>query len=381
MRKIVYLTIVVILPIFFAFEQEEDEKYKKVKELGLEYLAKTQHKSGYFPKDGGGKWGVLDGDERVYFTSIAMLAFLSEGSTPDEGKYNESIKSGIKFLLNSCKDSGGIYSSDRAHKTAETAVATLALVECYRKTKDEELKRRISARVKSAIRCFKMGRTMGGLWGYDPGDVLSNMGMSYAVMTALISAKSAGFEVDDKMFQRAINGLKRVILKDGSVCYEPSEAINPACNEVREKVDSMILNMKAKPGWRLLRASALLYIFYKTGNKDTAEAQRMKVFVEKDVKKHLKFGIIQIDPHISYTFLFSSLGLKVAFEKEKWNQWYEILKKEILKNQKKGGYWEHLAGDDPPKSPSEAKLARCLGTAMALIILQLPQTHLKFMEE
>jgi hypothetical protein len=336
-------------------------------ERGLKYLVKSQHKDGYFPKvKGKGKWGVI-GHEKVYFTSVSLLAFFSAGYTPDDGEYQEHISRGLGFLLNCCKDSGKITSS-QSHTTAQTALATIAFVEAYQKTNNQDLKRRLGARIKQAIRWFRVGRTMGGIWGYTHKDMLSNTGMGYAVMSALIAASEAGFRVDPKIIQRAAKGLRRCTLKDGSLCYEPSE-LNPQNDKIRRRAD------KIMKGWRPFRAAAVLFVLHQAGAQDTPEARRIKRFVQKKIKRFLKYKVIMIDPHISYSFLFASFGLKTVF-KGRWPRWYTKIKDQIIKRQKRNGSWKHLGRRFASKF--EKRLSRCLGTTIAIIALRLSESGLRF---
>ena len=67
----------------------------KAIEKGLNYLAKTQRNDGSWLNNAGG-YGVYP----AVMTSLAGLAFLSNGSTPQSGRYARNVSKAMNYILN-----------------------------------------------------------------------------------------------------------------------------------------------------------------------------------------------------------------------------------------------------------------------------------------
>ena len=73
-------------------------KYRESIAKGLDYLAKTQHQDGH--------WEAEGGQYPVNMTSLAGMALLMEGSTIHEGKYAQSLRKAVDWMMGAARRTG-----------------------------------------------------------------------------------------------------------------------------------------------------------------------------------------------------------------------------------------------------------------------------------
>jgi hypothetical protein len=132
----------------------------------LEFLAATQDKSD-------GSW-KLASQKSPAVTSLAVMAFLSAGHVPGEGKYGEAIEKGVRWVLKSQQENG-LLTNNGNYEMYNHGIATLMLAEVSGMT-DGKLAEELRPRLEKAVRVIlKAQRTRGngaGGWRYhvvDPG--------------------------------------------------------------------------------------------------------------------------------------------------------------------------------------------------------------------
>src|SRR5262245_3164799 len=73
-------------------------KYQEVVNKGLDWLARTQHRAGYWEGNGG--------QYPIALTGMAGMALLMEGSTIRDGKYAPHIARAVDWLMARCQPNG-----------------------------------------------------------------------------------------------------------------------------------------------------------------------------------------------------------------------------------------------------------------------------------
>jgi hypothetical protein len=194
-------------------------------EQALAWLAAQQQPDGSFPTRDQGQPGI---------TSLCVMAFLSAGHQPGEGRYGEHINRGIDFALK-CQQEDGLICylvPERAHlhrgtshtATYNHAITGLMLTEVFGQVgRDRSAK--IQAAVNQAIKRtarlqvepVKSTPVDEGGWRYlyhvahSPSD--SDLSATGWQLMFLRSAKNAQFEIDEQMVNRAVGYIER--------CFNP----------------------------------------------------------------------------------------------------------------------------------------------------------------
>ena len=172
---------------------------------GLEWLARKQLKDGSWAFDGSSK-------DKIAATGMALLPFLGDGEwLKPEGKYKKTVENGLDWLRKQIGDGGGFNGSNNMYSHA---IATLALCEATRMTKDPALKAK-SALVVSYI-VGAQGRN--GSWGYSgPGSSEGDTSIVGWQIQALNTAIKAEILFDKgKVFTNANKFLESVSTDSGS---------------------------------------------------------------------------------------------------------------------------------------------------------------------
>lgn len=180
--------------------------------LGLEWLIRQQTPEGAWSFAGPYADAARFGENQVAATSMALLAFLGAGQTHKSGNYRAQIERALRWLVKAQADNGD-FSRDtpRHHAMYTHAQATLVLTEAYAMTDDSWLRPYCEKAIAFAIRAQ---HTKGG-WRYAPRDD-SDTSVTGWFVVALMSARSAGFEVPEANLRRINSWFNRVDRDDGA---------------------------------------------------------------------------------------------------------------------------------------------------------------------
>lgn len=176
-------------------------------ESGLAWLARHQSADGYWDCDGfmgncslPGGVSDADGPGKAQFdvgvTSLALLAFLSSGSTTADGPYRGNVQAAVRWLVaQQDLDSGRIGPRDSQEFLYEHAYATIAIGEAIVAGKDAELLGVLERAVEYSYR----GQSNYSGWGIAvPAISDDNSSVTGLMLLALASADAAGVEVEEQ---------------------------------------------------------------------------------------------------------------------------------------------------------------------------------------
>ena len=110
---------VVVASFARAAEPASNKEVDKAVERGLDYLRRTQEPNGAWKAEGRAHPAI---------TSFAVMAFLSAGHVPGEGKYGEAVEHGIRWVLKS-QNVNGLLATDGGHEMYHHGICTLMLAE------------------------------------------------------------------------------------------------------------------------------------------------------------------------------------------------------------------------------------------------------------
>lgn len=204
---------------------KEKEPVDKAIDNALAFLAATQDKTD-------GSW--KHGNQRTpAATSLAVMAFLSAGHVPGEGKYGAAIEKGIRWVL-SQQQPNGLITNDNSLEMYQHGISTLMLAEVAGMC-DEELGKEVRKKLEKAVAVILKAQRPGGDerggWRYNVQHVGgSDMSVTGWQVMALRGCKNLGCDVPAERISDAVEYIKRSQdPQTGGFRYTPREGVTVAC--------------------------------------------------------------------------------------------------------------------------------------------------------
>jgi hypothetical protein len=295
--------------------------------LGLSWLARMQQPDGSF--------GSRTYKGHVATTSLAGLALISSGSPPGRGPYGAQIEKAVRYVVEQTSPAGYIYYPGGSSMGGmySQGFGTLFLAEAYGMAHSSELHEALSR----AVRLIIDTQNNEGGWRYEPKrEAEADISVTAAQINALRAARNAGFFVPKETIDASLRYVRQSQNDDGGFRYMRSAGTS------------------AFP-----RSAAGLIGLYSGGvYQDDATSED-----GKRVKKAWEYLENNFPPRFSYTHYFYGLyyfaqALWIRGGSQ-WDIWYEKVRETLLQNQSDQGQWHDTVCDE-------------YGTAMALIVLQIP---------
>ena len=165
---------------------------------GLAFLAKQQNSDG----------SIDGGAPKVATTSLALLAFLSAGHTPDLGRYGLVLRSQLEFLQSKQAEDGYFGNGDRGMYSH--AITTLALAEAYGVESSATRRSRLHSTLTKAVSIIlaaqdaaKSNPAFVGGWRYERNSSDSDLSLSGWNILALRAARDVGIDVPEPNRKKA----------------------------------------------------------------------------------------------------------------------------------------------------------------------------------
>lgn len=293
---------------------------------GLAYLASRQNDHGSF--------GASGYSRNVAICALSGMAFTSAGSTPGRGPYGRQVNRCVDYLLSNTQDSGFIiYRSAASHGPMYGhGFATLFLSEVYGMAPQAELREKLG----KAVNLIVNTQNDEGGWRYHPRRQDADVSVTICQIMALRAARNAGVFVPNETVDRCTEYIKQSQNPEGGFRYQPGTAS------------------------QFPRSAAGVVALYSAGIYKGDE-------IDKGLKYLMKFvphaGAMRgQDFHYFYGQYYAAQAMWHAGGNY-WNQWYPAIREELVARQREDGSWQD------PISPE-------YGTAMATLILQLPNNYL-----
>jgi len=175
---------------------------QKAVDLGLEWLKRHQDPGGYWSCSGFSKMceknrceGEGNAAMDVGVTGLALLAFLGAGNTPNSGKYKNTVKKGLKWLVDQQNPENGLFGVLNSHQgfLYDHALATLAMCEGYGLSKWPQLKEP----AQKGVHLIQAARNPYKAWRYAyPPNNDNDLSVTGWMVMVLKSAQDFGLEID-----------------------------------------------------------------------------------------------------------------------------------------------------------------------------------------
>ena len=296
---------------------------------GLKFLVREQGKDGSW-RTGGGY-----GSYPVAMTGLAGLALVASGSTPVRGPYAKNVRRAVSFCLSQQQPNGLIAApSEESRSMYGHGFSTLFLSQVYGMEEDQERQRSIRIALERAIVLISRSQSNDGGWLYTPDAHGDEGSVTITQVQAMRGSRNAGVHVPKTTIAKAISYIERSQNPDGGISYS-----------VRSR------------GSRPAITAAACAVLYNAGSYDSPAAEKCFVYAWRHCQPGGSNG------HNYYTQLYMSQAVWQKGEK-KWSQYFEKIQRFLLRTQQGNGSWQ---GDH---------VGLVYGTAIALLILQIPYNHL-----
>jgi len=339
------------------------EASEQAVEFSLAWLARHQHKDGYWDSDGfsthcpggqrcqdpGGRG--LHGDasrpeaERraglhadAGITALSLLAFLGAGYTHEEGLYADEITRAINWLI-SQQQAGGFLGS-RATRYAKNychAISTYALAEAYGMQEDKARNVRLRTAVTRAVSyIISQQHPETGGWRYVKGQE-GDMSMFGWQLMALKSAEIAGLSVPEKtkdLMFHFVNSRSSGRFK-GLASYRPEEQVSAT-----------------------MTAEALF-------SKQMLGIERDHP-ASREAVQYLSLQKPKLSETNLYYWYYGALAM-YQYGGEPWQKWNGSLRNLLVATQRQDG---HAKGSWDPRGPWGSHGGRIYSTALSTLCLE-----------
>lgn len=293
---------------------------------GLKWLAGRQNADGAF--------GVGRGYGRnVAVVGLAGMAFLSSGSTPNRGPYGVNIQRCVDYLLKASRPSGYINVPEgQSHGPMYGhGFATLFLAEVYGITHQDDVREKLV----KAVGLIISSQNREGGWRYENAPNEADVSVTVCQIMALRAARNCGIFVPKNTVDDCIEYVKRCQNTDGGFRYQ----------------------LVRRSSSQFARSAAGVVALYSAGVYDGDEITKGIAYLNQ----HNPRGFS--DPHLFYGHYYAVQAMYQAGG-DHWEKWFPAIRNQLFADQSPDGSWSDLT------FTSE------YATAMALIILQIPNNHL-----
>ena len=273
------------------------------------------------------------GSYRAAITSLAGLAFMGNGSSPGRGPYGRNIDDALGHVIG-CADASGFVSSPPPSNNPMYGhgFATLFLAEAYGMSRRSELR----PVLERAVRLIIDTQNEEGGWRYQPVRDDADLSVTICQINALRAARNAGLFVPKETVEACIDYVKEAQNTDGGFRY-----------------------MLRSGSSAFPRSAAGVVALYSAAVYD-GESVEDGIDYLKQHRPDDRF--LRRLPHYFYGHYYAAQAMWIRGG-EDWNRWYPAIRDELIGDQEADGSWADGFGP-------------AYGTAMALIILQIPFTSL-----
>ncbi len=289
---------------------------------GLKWLATQQNEDGSWKGARGRNTGVA---------SFAVLSFVSTGVVPERGPYGRVAAKGVDYVISQAQLNGLISNPiDSGHGPMyEHAMSTLMLAEVWGMYHRPKL---LDTLQNAVILILSSQNDQGG-WRYQPQPNDADVSVTVMQVVALRAAKNAGIRVPKATFDSATTYIKSCAKPGGGFLYQPGTG---------------------DVGYA--RSAAGVCSLLTCGDKDSPEMIDGLAYLQDNKRD-------RGDAHYLYALYYGAQAMYLAPDPEEWQQWWPVIREDLLSKQKEDGHWDGEAGP-------------IYGTSMAILALSVPYRYL-----
>ena len=309
----------------------------KAVDRGLSYLARAQDRQGSWSNRSG--YGAYP----VAMTGLSGIALLMDGNTTTQGRYAPQVDRAARYLLRSSTPSGLIARGEHESRPMYGhGFAMLFLSQLYGMTEDPQRGKAIHRILSHGIQLTGRAQSPAGGWIYTPDSRNDEGSVTITQVQALRSCRNVAVAVPKDVIDKAMDYLAKSQNSDGGIRYslrQPSGAS------------------------RAPITAAAVCCWFNAGAYDSLRAKKALQYC----KETLKPGGRSRSGHDYYAHLYLAQALYISSDPD-WDAYFAKRRDYLLRQQQPdGSWWGDGVGD-------------VYGTALALIVLQLPYNQLPIMQ-
>lgn len=299
-------------------------------EKGLAWLAEQQNEDGSFCSRGNFQGNVA-------ITGLAGMSFLAAGHTPGRGRYGGTVSEAVGYILESTQPNGYIIEQEANYHGPMYGhgFAALFLAEVYGMSPRPEVR----AKLEKAIGLIVDSQNDEGGWRYHPGSDEADISVTVCQVMTLRAARNAGLAVPKETIDRAVEYIRQCQLPDGGFRYR----------------------LVARRESRFPRSAAALVALYSAGIYEGQSVDQGLEYLMRFLPERNRFQ--RPETHYYYGQYYAVQAMWHAGG-DYWRRWYPSVRESLLRRQRNDGRW-----------PARKYCAE-YGTAMALLVLQMPNNYL-----
>ncbi len=305
----------------------------------LAHLARTQS------RDGSWRSGSYHGTYPCVMTSLAGLALMAGGNTPVEGRYAANVRKAVDYVLSSADPERGLIAraGEESRPMYGHGFSMLFLAEAYGMERDTRRQQRIRTVLEKAIKLTSQSQSRAGGWYYGPDSNSDEGSVTVTQIQGLRACRNAGIKVPKSVIDNACTYIENSANKDGGIRYQ------------------------ARGGGSSLPAitAAAVAVMYNAGEYENPVALGALKYLKARMKRRgptSAFG-----GHKFYSLLYASQAMYLSGQ-ENWKSFFPPVRDDLIRTQNRDGSWH---GDG---------VGTTYGTAIGLLILQLPYRYLPILQ-
>jgi hypothetical protein len=285
----------------------------------------------------------------VAITSLAALAYMAGGNQPGRGQYGKLVTECVEFVL-SKEDAvkAGYLHNPRGTPHGPMyghGFGTLLLGEVHGMVANKRLRTRVKEALKRSVQLIINSQNVEGGWRYFPTSKDADISVTICQIMALRSARNAGIAVPKNVVDKCVEYVKRCQDgRDGSFRYQAQMGGRGHGNTFARTAAGVCALFSAG--------------IYKGREVDNG-LRHLTLFKPPS---HSRF-----DMHYFYGHYYAVQAMWTAGG-DYWTDWFPAIREELVSNQRGDGHWEDA-------------ICTHYGTAMACIILQVPNNYLPILQK
>jgi hypothetical protein len=319
---------------------------------GLDLLARSQQTDGSFPPDRIGGSGATVG-----ITSLAGLALMAGGHQPGRGKYGKTVLKAVDYVagmangptpgfLTTAETQGRLL--NQPAPMYSHGFGTLFLSEVCGMLPASTRDAKVRGALEQAVAFTVRAQNSEGGWRYEPNPQFADVSVTTAQMMALRAAKNAGLFISKKsVIDKGADYIKACQVQgDGGFSYWKHQGFSA-----------------------FARTAASVVGLYSASIYEGKEIERGLKYLQQFTPGR-QFSSREIPPqHYWYGQYYAALAMWTAGD-DYWSVWLPAIRDELLAKWRAGG-----------NTWTDAYHGTAYATAMALIILQLPNNYLPILQK
>ena len=330
---------------------------RKALDRGLQWLQRNQGSEG--------NWST----NNLGLVSMGLLAFMADGHAPGRGRYGQTAKNALDYVLRNGRPSGLLNIAGRRRDMYNHGLSTFVLGQAYGMTNDP----RVGPALDRALKVIDQCQCRDGGWQYEAQSGMTGHDLSLAVMQAIAlrSAVDSGFEVRPVVIEHAIGDVREH--------YTPKGCPRIAPEEEQKKFPGRFFYGKGGGPDSVAMASAGVVCLQEFAQYDDWRIPKNVEVIENAVREMWEKGNRNDPPFDAYTAYYVAQAL-YQVGGDPWRRCYPLLRDRLISSQMHDGRPDNDGGWRAT-GHVDGKAGVLYQTAVSCFVLAIPNRYLPILQE